>query len=71
MVVLEVVVVVLVVEFRSVWSWNVCLLVESVVVSGDGLEKVGNGLEMVEFLLQLDAEDLGLVDCLLCAGGVW
>ena len=37
---------------------------------GDGLEKVGNGLEKVESLLQLGAEDLGMVDCLLCASGV-
>ena len=37
---------------------------------GDGLGMIGDGLEKVEFLLQLDAEDLGLVDCLLCAGGV-
>ena len=29
-----------------------------------------DGLERVEFLLQLDADDLGVVDCLLCAGGV-
>ena len=29
-----------------------------------------DGLEKVEFLLLLDVVDLGLVDCLLCAGGV-
>ena len=39
-------------------------------MTGDGLEMTGNGLEKVEFLLLLDAEDLGLVDSLLCASGV-
>ena len=39
-------------------------------MTGDGLEMTGNGLEKVEFLLLLDAEDLGQVDCLLCASGV-
>ena len=39
-------------------------------MSGAGLEMTGNGLEKVEYLLLVDAEDLGLVDCLLCASGV-
>ena len=37
---------------------------------GGGLEMTVDGLEKVEFLLLLDADDLGVVDCLLCASGV-